>query len=82
MARIVELIDFYALEEEEQSFLLPDDFVDDPELYVLRYGEIKYIHFVCTTLADESCLIPLKDGAKLKYTNQRVLFNESQFSKN
>jgi hypothetical protein len=82
MARIVELIDFYALEEEEQSFLLPDDFVDDPELYVLRYGDIKYTHFVQITLADESCLVPLKDGSRLKYTNHRVIYTPAHGSNN
>jgi len=82
MARIRELIDFYALEEEEQSFLLPDEFVDDAELFVLRYGKIHYTNFICMTIADESCLIPLKDGSKLKYVNRRFLFNEGLFCRN
>lgn len=81
MPMIRELIDFYALEEEEQS-LLPDAFVDNPEYYIQCFGDVKYTRFISTFIADESCLIPLKDGSKLKYVNQRVLFNESLFCKN
>ena len=74
MAQIRELKEFFALDAQIQSDLLPEEFLDDPEVFVLRYGNIEYLHFNNTTLAQETCLIELKDRSKLKYSNERVMY--------
>ena len=75
--------EFMVLPEQMQSDLLPDEFVDNPESYMLSYGEMDFHPLVNATMVFEKCLIPLKNGDKLYYENTRTLINgDSKNSRN
>jgi len=66
--------EFSQLDEQEQSDLLPDEFVDDPRYFIIKYGELNYFQFYDMTMVHESCLIKLTDGSRLKYSNERSMY--------
>lgn len=82
MPVIREMEEFYLLEEQVQADLLPDEFAEDPETYVLRYGNIYYLSFINTVIAFEDCLVTLTDGSKLRYENQRTIYKPNPWAKN
>ena len=67
--------EFMALPDQVKADLLPDEFADNPESYILAYGEMNFNPLVTTTMVFEKCLMPLKNGDKLYYENTRTLIN-------
>jgi hypothetical protein len=67
--------EFTSLPEQMQSDLLPDEFVDNPELYVMQNGRLDIQPLYNYSMAFETCLIVLKSGDKLQYENTRTLKN-------
>lgn len=67
--------EFLDLPEQTQSDLLPDEFVDNQENYIIVHGNLEFHPLVNTTMVFEKCLMHLTNGDKLYYENIRTLIN-------
>jgi hypothetical protein len=56
-----------ALSDDEYINLVPDEFLEDEEAYVRRYGHSVYQRLVNVVIFELSCTIPLSDGTHWQF---------------
>lgn len=79
--KILNMKQFEEMSEEEFYNLVPELFINDPEIYVRRFGKTDYQRLLNVVIATDTCLIHLNDGSAVDYKHSYgILSPASEFS--